>query len=82
MAADLRTLLAIVLGAGLGLLLVARPDFVIRVQTAGRLPRDRGGEYGADAPGPDRWRSLVRLLGVACLLVAGYLAAGAVGLIG
>ena len=50
MAGDLRTVAAVVLGTGLGLLLLARPGFVIRVQTAGRLPRDRGGQYGADAP--------------------------------
>jgi hypothetical protein len=56
--------------------LLARPGFVIRVQTAGRLPRDRGGQYGADAPGSDRWRRLVRLLGAASLVVAGYLAVG------
>ncbi|MFB6173863.1 MAG: hypothetical protein ABEI39_04395 [Halobacteriales archaeon] len=69
--ADLRTLLAAVLGVGLGAVLVAYPDVVIRAQTAGRLPHDRGGEYG-DSAAPGRWRLVVRALGVAAILAGAY----------
>lgn len=68
--ADLRTLLSAVLGVGLGLLLIVAPEAVIRVQTAGRLPSDRSGEYGSDSTVPARWRHLARGIGVA-LLAAG-----------
>jgi len=68
---DVRTLLAAVLGVVLGVVLVAAPDAVIRVQTAGRLPSDRGGEYGTDSTVPTRWRRLVQGAGV--VLVAGGL---------
>jgi hypothetical protein len=65
---DVRTLLAAVLGVGLGLVLVAAPDAVIRVQTAGRLPSDRGGTYGRDGGVPDRWRLFVRGIGMVLIL--------------
>jgi hypothetical protein len=69
---DLRTVLAAVLGVGLGLLLVVSPETVVRAQTAGRLPRDRGGEYGSESAVSDRWLSLVRLLGLASALLGLY----------
>lgn len=69
---DLRTLLAAGLGIALGALLVAYPEILIRAHAVGRLPHDRGGEYGAEADAPDRWRHLVRLVGVATVLVAVY----------
>ena len=72
---DLRTLLAAALGIGLGLLLLARPEAVIRAHTAGRLPQDRGGEYGTDAQASGRTRQLVQLLGAASLLVGLYFGA-------
>ncbi|WP_142857657.1 hypothetical protein [Salinigranum halophilum] len=72
MAVDLRTLLAAVLGVGVGLLFVAAPGSVIRVQTAGRLPSDRGGEYGDDAGVSARARWLVRGLGVALVTLGLY----------
>jgi len=68
--ADLRTLLSAVLGVGLGLLLIVAPEAVIRVQTAGRLPADRSGEYGSDSTVPTRWRRVTRAIGVA-LFAAG-----------
>jgi hypothetical protein len=79
MAVDLRTLLAAVLGVGLGLLLVAAPASVIRVQTAGRLPSDRGGEYGDDTGVPERTRRFVRAVGVVLVgagLYFGWVALG------
>jgi hypothetical protein len=78
--ADLRTLLAAVLGVGLGALLLAYPEAVIRIQTAGRLPHDRGGEYGSASSAPDRWRRLVQLLGVVVLVTGVYF--GATALLG
>ncbi len=72
---DLRTLVAAVLGIGLGALLVAYPEAVIRAQTAGRVPHDQRGEYGSASPVPDRWRRLVRLLGVAVLVIGVYFGA-------
>jgi len=74
---DLRTLLAAVLGIGLGLVLLVYPAAVVRAQTAGRLPHDRGGEYGTDAT-PDRWRRLVQVAGLVVLLFGLYLGAGEV----
>ena len=73
--ADLRTILAAVLGIGLGALFLAYPEAVIRVQTAGRVPHDRGGEYGSASSIPDRWRRLVQLLGVAVLVAGVYFGA-------
>ena len=61
---DLRTLLAAVLGLGLGLLFVAYPDAVVRAQTAGRLPDDRRGEYGDESSASTRTRRLVQGIGV------------------
>jgi hypothetical protein len=66
---DARTLLAAALGILLGVVCLAAPDTVIRVQTAGRRPTGRDGEYGTDAVS-DRWRRLVQALGV------GFVAAG------
>ncbi|MFB6091644.1 MAG: hypothetical protein ABEK02_01395 [Haloquadratum sp.] len=76
MIVDLRTLAAAVLGVGLGVLFVAAPEAVIRVQAAGRLPRDRHGRYGEDGRSTaddrsgvaSRWRWLVRGVGVALIL--------------
>ncbi|AUV83482.1 hypothetical protein C2R22_19055 [Salinigranum rubrum] len=76
---DLRTLLAAVLGVGLGLVLVAAPESVIRVHTAGRLPSDRGGEYGDDAGVSLPTRRLVQALGGTMLgfgLYFGWVALG------
>lgn len=73
--ADLRTLIAAVLGVGLGALVIAYPEVVIRAQTTGRVPHDRGGEYGSASSVPDRWRLLVRALGVVVLLVGLYFGA-------
>ncbi|MFB6079940.1 MAG: hypothetical protein ABEJ81_02890 [Haloferacaceae archaeon] len=78
---DPRTLLAAVLGIGLGALSVASPGTVVRIHAAGRIPSDRGGEYGTTSV-PDRARWIVRLLGVACLALGGYFGALALGVVG
>jgi len=77
---DLRTALAAVLGVGVGLVLLAYPEAVIRAHTAGRVPHDRGGEYGDDATPPARWRRLLRVVGAATLLAGLYFGARAVSL--
>jgi len=75
---DVRTLLAAVLGVGLGAFLLAYPDAVIRAHLAGRGPPGRTGEYGDDSP-PARWRRLVRLVGVVGVLAGLYFASVALG---
>ncbi|PSP54668.1 hypothetical protein BRC82_09010 [Halobacteriales archaeon QS_1_67_19] len=72
--ADLRTLLAAVLGVSLGLFCLAYPEVVVQAHTAGRRPRDRGGEYGESAAA-DRWRRLVRLAGLAVAATGLYFGA-------
>jgi len=68
---DLRTLLAAVLGVGLGAVFLVSPEFVVQVQTAWRLPPDRGGDYGSETQ-PANWLGTgVRVVGA--LLVAGGL---------
>lgn len=80
--ADLRTVLAAVLGIGLGLVLVAFPVAVIRVQTVGRLPDDRGDEYGRPASPPDSWRRVIQGIGVGLVVAGLYFGASVVGLLG
>jgi hypothetical protein len=76
---DLRTLLAAVLGVGLGLVFVAAPESVIHAKTAGRLPSDRDGEYGDDAGVSLPARRFVQALGGTMLgfgLYFGWVALG------
>ncbi|UPW01684.1 hypothetical protein M0R88_06175 [Halorussus gelatinilyticus] len=73
---DFRTLLAAVLGVGLGLFFLAAPDAVVRMHAAGRRPPGRGGEYGADSGG-GRWRRVVQAVGVALVAVGLYFGASA-----
>lgn len=72
--AGLRQVLAVGLGLVLGVLCVAFPQAVIRLQTAGRVQGSRRGPYGEDGEFPATWTWVVRALGVACLAVAGYVA--------
>ncbi|WP_247009403.1 hypothetical protein [Halorientalis litorea] len=76
-----RELLAVVLGVGVGLFFVAFPDAVVRIQTAGRVPSDRGGEYGEDGDTPQTYRVLVRGVGALTILVGLYIGAGAFGVL-
>jgi hypothetical protein len=69
---DVRTLLAAVLGVGLGVVLIAAPEFVVQVHTAGRRPHEGRGEYGGESDVPDRWRRLVQVVGVALVVLGGY----------
>lgn len=70
--ADLRTVLAAVLGVGLGLVLLAFPGTIIRMQTVGRLPHDRDGGYGQAAAPPRRWLLVVRGIGIGLVIAGGY----------
>lgn len=70
---DLTTVLAALLGVGLGLVAIVAPEALVRVHTAGRLPTGRHGEYGADGV-PERWTQIVRLVGVALIGAGLYFA--------
>lgn len=72
MPVDHRTLLAGVLGVGLGLLLVAAPEAVVRAQMVGRVPGPRGGEYGEDGDPNRGVRLLVRAVGGLLVLAGLY----------
>lgn len=73
--ADVRDLLAIGLGALLGLVLLAAPRAALRLSVAGG-PQNRRGEYGTDGDVPGHYVWLIRALGLACLAIAGYIAYG------
>ncbi|WP_276299616.1 hypothetical protein [Halorussus lipolyticus] len=68
---DIRTLLAGVLGVGLGLFFLAAPEAVVQIHTAGRRPPGRDGEYGEESVA-DRWRRLVQVVGIALVGVGLY----------
>jgi hypothetical protein len=76
---DYRTLLAAVLGVGLGAVLIAAPEAVVRTHTTGRVPGERGGKYGSDGEPNDGIRRLVRVVGAALVLAGLYFGAVAVG---
>ncbi|WP_049979831.1 hypothetical protein [Halolamina rubra] len=68
----IRELLAVALGAVLGLVLVVAPGPAIRLSVVGG-PTQRRGDYGTDKPVPERWRWIARALGVACLAIAAWI---------
>ncbi|WP_299263563.1 hypothetical protein [Halorientalis sp.] len=68
-----RELLSAVLGVGLGLVCLAFPGAVVRINTAGRVPGGRHGEYGDDAV-PEKWKWVVRVVGILLLAGGGYFA--------
>jgi len=72
--ADLRALLAVVLGAALGVAMLLAPRTVVRLSVFTRPTRGRRGDYGTDPSVPDAWAWVVRALGVACLGVAAVVA--------
>jgi len=76
---DYRTLLAAVLGVGLGAVLIAAPEAIVRVHTVGRVPDGRGGEYGSDSETSGGIRRLVRVVGAGLVLAGLYFGAVAVG---
>lgn len=70
--AGLRELLAIGLGFGLGIGLLLAPRTAIRLSVVNGQ-RGRRGEYGTDDPIPDHWAWVVRVLGLACIVVAAFI---------
>lgn len=68
-----RELLAIVLGALLGVVAIAYPGALLSIQTAGTRP-DRRNEYGAGSATTNRAKRFVQLLGVLALLIAAVIA--------
>ncbi|MDS0261382.1 hypothetical protein NDI56_18430 [Haloarcula sp. S1CR25-12] len=71
---DIRQLLAVVLGALLGLGLVLAPRAALRLSVFVGPQRRRRGEYGSDDPIPALWVWATRGLGVVCLGVAAAIA--------
>lgn len=69
--AGVRELLAAVLGIGLGIVIVAFPQFVVKIHTLGRGPQDRHGEFGTHAV-EGKWLWVVRAIGVLVLLGGAY----------
>ncbi|ACV46511.1 MULTISPECIES: hypothetical protein [Halomicrobium] len=69
---DTRTVLAAVLGVGLGLVFLAAPGAVRTAYSVGRSPQDRRGEYGSAERAGRRVHSLIRAVGAAFVLVGLY----------
>ncbi|WP_208288405.1 hypothetical protein [Halobacterium sp. R2-5] len=72
--AGVRELLAVVLGAALGLAMILAPRAALQLSVFVGPQRRRRGDYGNDEPIPDSWVWVVRALGVACIAVAGVIA--------
>jgi hypothetical protein len=64
---DLRTALAAVLGIAVGALMVAFPEVVIRVQTAGSRPDRQPGPGGEPRLG-SLWTNAIRAIGAILVL--------------
>lgn len=67
--AGVRELLAVGLGALLGIVALVYPEALLRIQTAGTRP-DRRDEYGQGGHTSTRAVLLVRLLGAASIAIA------------
>lgn len=75
--AGVRELLAVGLGVLLGVALLLKPKemLLLSVFVGPNQRRRRSGEYGSDGDPFGAWAAwFVRVVGVACLLVAGYIA--------
>jgi hypothetical protein len=70
----IRELLAVVLGALLGLALLLAPRAALQLSVVVGPTRRRRGEYGGEPQIPDWWVLAVRGLGLAILGVAGFIA--------
>lgn len=71
---ELREALAAILGVGLGLLFVAFPGLVIRIQTAGTRPDRQPGPTGESPGDIGMWYWLIRGLGALFILGGLYFA--------
>ncbi|WP_254544807.1 hypothetical protein [Halomarina pelagica] len=70
----IRELLAVVLGAALGVALLAAPRTMLQLSVFVNPNRRRRGDYGTDEAIPDRWMWVARGLGVLCLTIAAFIA--------
>jgi hypothetical protein len=70
----IRELLAVVLGAALGVALIVAPRLTLRLSFLVSPNRRQRGDYGNDAPIPGLWAWVVRALGVACLAISAFIA--------
>lgn len=68
-----RELLAIVLGALMGIVAIAYPGALLSIQTAGTRP-DRRNEYGEGSATTNRAKRFVQLLGVLALVISAVIA--------
>ncbi|AKH97011.1 hypothetical protein [Halanaeroarchaeum sulfurireducens] len=69
-----RELLAIVLGAALGVTLLVAPRAALKLSVFVGPNRRRRGDYGTDDTVSDQWVWIVRGVGVACLAISAYIA--------
>ncbi|MFC7187175.1 hypothetical protein [Halorubrum yunnanense] len=69
-----RELLAVVLGAALGVAFFAAPRTMLRLSVFVGPNRRRRGDYGTDEPILARWTWAARGLGVVCLAIAAFIA--------
>jgi hypothetical protein len=71
----IRELLAVALGIGLGMVLVAAPRTALRLSVfLGPQRRRRRGDYGTADEITELWAWIVRTLGIARIAVAAFLA--------
>ncbi|WP_396613897.1 hypothetical protein ACH9L7_19475 (plasmid) [Haloferax sp. S1W] len=70
----IRELLAVALGIGLGVVLIAAPRTALRLSVFLGPQRRRRGDYGTDDDIPELWAWVVRTLGIACIVVAAFIA--------
>ncbi|MFW5905266.1 MAG: hypothetical protein ACOCUO_00285 [archaeon] len=68
-----RELLAVGLGAALGVALLVAPRTILKLSVFGSPGRRRRGDYGTDEPIPDRWTLIARGLGILSLGIAGFI---------
>lgn len=69
-----RELLAVVLGAALGVAFLTAPRTMLRLSVFVGQNRRRRGDYGTDEAIPAWWTWAARGLGVVCLAIAAFIA--------
>lgn len=72
--ADLRDVLAVVLGILVGIVLIVAPRTALRASVFVGPQRRRRGDYGTDDVVPEMWVWGARVIGVACVGIAVYIA--------
>lgn len=70
----IRELLAIVLGATLGVVLLAAPRAALKLSVFVGPNRRRRGDYGTEEAIPAQWTLVARGLGFVCLAIAAFIA--------